>query len=267
MQLGTSLSLTRAGVLPWTPRRLFAAGEQGVWYDPSDLSTLFQDAAGTTPVTTVGQPVGLMRDKSGRGNHASQATTTARPLLQQDAGGRYYLSFDGVDDYLLAPIAGGFAALSMCAAYQFAAVKGGDICALADRASATTNRALGLTVYGGTSFPKATNVRVGSTGAGRGSNAITAGNSEVASGLWASTGNSGLPQLYRNGLEVTYANQVATTASVGGANTGLYIGGPTVYEGPAAQQNYGLIAIARKISSTERGLTERFLAARSGVTL
>lgn len=51
-------------------RALFAAGEQGVWYDPSDMSTLYQDAAGTTPVTAVGQPVGLILDKrlgAGRG--------------------------------------------------------------------------------------------------------------------------------------------------------------------------------------------------------
>lgn len=79
---------------------LFAAGEQGVWYDPSDFSTLFQDSAGTVPVTAVEQPVGLMLDKSGRGNHARQATTTKRPVLKIDAGGRYYLSFDGVDDAL-----------------------------------------------------------------------------------------------------------------------------------------------------------------------
>ena len=26
---------------------LFANGEQGAWYDPSDLSTMFQDASGT----------------------------------------------------------------------------------------------------------------------------------------------------------------------------------------------------------------------------
>ena len=40
------------------------AAFSGVWYDPSDLSTLFQDSAGTTPVTAVEQPVGLMLDKS-----------------------------------------------------------------------------------------------------------------------------------------------------------------------------------------------------------
>ena len=43
---------------------LFASGAPGVWYDPSDYTTLFQDSAGTTPVTAVEQPVGLMLDKS-----------------------------------------------------------------------------------------------------------------------------------------------------------------------------------------------------------
>jgi hypothetical protein len=47
----------------FNPRSLFAAGAQGAWYDPSDFSTLFQDSAGTTPVTAFGQPVGLMLDK------------------------------------------------------------------------------------------------------------------------------------------------------------------------------------------------------------
>lgn len=46
------------------PEELFANGEVGVYYDPSDLSTLFQDSAGTIPVTAAGQPVGLMLDKS-----------------------------------------------------------------------------------------------------------------------------------------------------------------------------------------------------------
>lgn len=46
------------------PTDLFASAEKGVWYDPADFSTLFQDGAGTTPVTAVGQPVGLMLDKS-----------------------------------------------------------------------------------------------------------------------------------------------------------------------------------------------------------
>jgi len=47
----------------WSPLRLFAASEQGAWYDPSDFASMFQDSAGTTPVTAVEQPVGLILDK------------------------------------------------------------------------------------------------------------------------------------------------------------------------------------------------------------
>ena len=43
---------------------LFTNNEQGFFYDPNDLTTMFQDAAGTVPVTGEGQPVGLMLDKS-----------------------------------------------------------------------------------------------------------------------------------------------------------------------------------------------------------
>ena len=63
MNLGLGLSLGARGA-GFSPAALFSAGEQGVWYDPSDLSTLFQDSAGTTPVTAVGQPVGFLGDKS-----------------------------------------------------------------------------------------------------------------------------------------------------------------------------------------------------------
>jgi hypothetical protein len=63
----------------FSPSSLFAASEPGVWYDPSDLTTLFTDTAGTTPVTATGQTVARINDKSGRGNHATQATTASRP--------------------------------------------------------------------------------------------------------------------------------------------------------------------------------------------
>jgi hypothetical protein len=40
---------------------------------------MFQDTAGTTPVTTPGQTVARINDKSGRGNNATQATAASRP--------------------------------------------------------------------------------------------------------------------------------------------------------------------------------------------
>jgi hypothetical protein len=48
----------------FSPAGLFVTGAQGAWYDPSDFSTLYQTSTGTTPVTAVEQPVGLMLDRS-----------------------------------------------------------------------------------------------------------------------------------------------------------------------------------------------------------
>lgn len=61
--LGFALRFASNGARAYSPRVLFTQGQQGAWYDPSDLRTLFQDAAGTIPVTGTGQPVGLMLDK------------------------------------------------------------------------------------------------------------------------------------------------------------------------------------------------------------
>lgn len=83
----------------YDPSMLFLQGEQGIWYLPSDLSTLFQDAAGTIPVTTDGDPVGLMLDKSGNGNHATQSVASSRPTYRTN-GTLRWLQFDGVDDYM-----------------------------------------------------------------------------------------------------------------------------------------------------------------------
>lgn len=86
----------------WTPAELFAASEVGAWYDPSDISTLWKDTAGTDPVTTLGDAVARIDDKSGNGKHLLQSTSGSRPLWQQDGSGFYYLDFDGTDDFMTA---------------------------------------------------------------------------------------------------------------------------------------------------------------------
>lgn len=76
--------------------------QASVWYDPSDLSTMWQDTAGTIPAVP-GLPVARIDDKGNLGLHATQATAANRPTLQRDSGGNYYLQFDGVDDALTIP--------------------------------------------------------------------------------------------------------------------------------------------------------------------
>jgi hypothetical protein len=97
MAFGFGLGIGRGRLRRFLLSQLFNAGIQGAWYDPSDLSTLFQDSAGTTPVTASGQPVGKMLDKSGNGNHASQSTSAKRPTYTA-GGGLHWLAFDGADD-------------------------------------------------------------------------------------------------------------------------------------------------------------------------
>lgn len=78
---------TGSGVSGFSPKALFAGGVAGAWYDPSDFSTLYQDIAGTIPVTAAGQTVGKMLDKSGNGLHMLAPSDPLRPTLQIVNGG------------------------------------------------------------------------------------------------------------------------------------------------------------------------------------
>lgn len=82
------------------PADLFSSGEEGVWFDPSDLGTMFQDTSGLVPVTDAGQPVRKILDKSGNDNHATASNAT----LQRNADGLFYLSVPASDELQTANI-------------------------------------------------------------------------------------------------------------------------------------------------------------------
>lgn len=85
----------RAGGSGFSPSSI--SFTSGLWLDQADLTTAFQDSAGTTPVTASGQQVGKRLDKSGRANHVLQATSAARP--EYDLIGGISSDFtDGSDD-------------------------------------------------------------------------------------------------------------------------------------------------------------------------
>lgn len=102
-ELGFGLSTELdPGSATYSPVALFAGGEAGFYFDPSVLSSLFQERTGgsaTTPAVVDGV-VGTMLDLSGNGNHATAPSDAARPILKQ-SGGLYYLQFDGVNDCLV----------------------------------------------------------------------------------------------------------------------------------------------------------------------
>lgn len=93
-----SLAITRLaqGSAAWSPLALWPDGidSPGMWISPRDLTSQWQDSAGTTPVATPGtvadsaNPVGLALDiRAGAtvltdpGNHMLQSTSVDRPLL------------------------------------------------------------------------------------------------------------------------------------------------------------------------------------------
>jgi hypothetical protein len=79
----------------WNP----AALSPLAWYDVSDVSTLFQDTEQTVPVTTDGDPVGMVLDQSGNGYHISQSIMAARPTYRTD-GISHWIEFDGTTQTL-----------------------------------------------------------------------------------------------------------------------------------------------------------------------
>jgi hypothetical protein len=102
------IAASRLRDISFNPSNLFTNGQRGAFYDPSDLSTLFQDSSGNTPVTSDGDPVGLMLDKSNNDNHAFQTDNSNRPIYQTD-GNLHWIFGDGSNDFLItdeiAPIA------------------------------------------------------------------------------------------------------------------------------------------------------------------
>lgn len=80
---------------------LWENGEDGFWHVFSDSTTLFQDAAFSTPAGT-GDPVGGVLDKTGNGNHSTQPTNSRRPVLTS-VSGEYWAQFNGTSQGLHQP--------------------------------------------------------------------------------------------------------------------------------------------------------------------
>lgn len=227
------------------PSTLFSSGANGAWYDPSDLDSMFQDSTGTVPAA-VDAPVGRISDKSGRGNHAVQATAAARPILRKESSGLHYLEFDGTDDFLRASFA---------------------IAQPWDRISAA--RQLGWTqfdrLFGGAAInsgnlyqdPLSPQLRISSGGA-------------TGPALGAALGvNTVIVERHHGTASRLAINGGAYAAADGGSTAvdGVTIGSAS--SGLAGRVGnfrlYGMCMIGRALSDAETGWLRRFMAGRAGL--
>ena len=245
-------------------KSLFSNGEQGFFYDPNDLSTLYQNAAGTIPVTTAGQPVGLMLDKSGRNNHAFQTVSASRPILRKNAvTGANYLEFDGSDDFLQTDSIN-FTATDKVS--LFTGVRGlsdagvSTIAEFSANSASNTNSFQLVVLSGGAP-------QFNSRGSGNSATASSQRFPAPAPVVISSVGDiSGdVSKIRANGGG--YAVNVGDQGTGNYGNYPLYIGrrGGTLL--PFNGHIYGLIGIGKLVSDNEIVNIEKELAKRVGVTL
>ena len=253
-------------VMYWTPMDLFGLGSQGFWYDPSDLSTLFQDIAGTIPVTAVGQPVALMRDKSGHNNHVSISVPASRPILRQNATtGAYYLETDGADDYMVsAPIdlTGTDSVALFCGIRKLTDVAASMLLEFSSNATTTP----GAFYVSAPESPALASVSFKSMGS------LSTNPSNARAPAPVSLVVTALGKISTDTQTVRLNGAIAATAA-NDQGTGNYSSQPLYLfrrEGttlPWAGYFYGLIGVGRLTTATETLHAERWLARKVGVTL
>lgn len=278
LMIKTPLSTVIGGAF-WTPsctviggqqsfsqliKKLFANGEQGFAYDPDDLSTMYQDAAGTVLVTAVGQPVGLIRDKSGRNNHAFQTNSASRPILRKNAvTGANYLEFDGSDDFLQANSIDFTATdkVSLFTGVRRLSDAGVSIIAEFSANSGLNTNSFYLVALstGALQF----NSRGSGNSATTSSQRFPAPASVVISSIGDISGKVSKIRANSGGYAVNVGDQGAGNYG----NYPLYIGRRGGTALPFNGHIYGLIGIGKLVSGSETTAIEKALAKRIGVTL
>lgn len=251
-------------------QKLFANNEQGFAYDPNDLTTMFQDVAGTIPVTGAGQAVGLMLDKSGQGNHASQTASASRPILRKNADtGANYLEFDGSDDFLQTGDID-FTATNeitvIAGVRKLSDVNTGIVCELSPSSTGTKNTFALYAPYDAASKNFGFRARGDSpshTTGDANSSKIDAPASAVLRGMGSISKSS--TTLMINGSVSAFNN---TSRGVGNfIKNPLYIGRRDGKTLPFNGHIYGLIGIGRLTTDDEIAALEKLIAKNIGVML
>lgn len=242
--LGLGLSLTGSSAAAFSPLSLFASAEKGVWYDPSDISTLWKDTAGTDPVTADGDAVARIDDKSGNAFHATQAVAGNRWIYRTGSGNPYIDNSDGDRFFDVPQIKASVSNWSMCVAVDH------DPASVAYNYlfDSPTGRLIFVTLENGTNFSyyDGTDFR----GA-----AYTSGNAETRTWICA----NGTGKVRANGSDIatglSYTQRAISGATKFGCNTN---GAGDFFRGIC----YGLVLVDRALTAAEITDVEAHLDAK-----
>jgi hypothetical protein len=258
MKLGLGIGLTTrpTAEAAFTPADIFDT--QGFFLDFTDLSSMRQGSTAGSTAAAVDSAVGYIADKSGNGNHATQATQAKRPILKS-SGGLYWLEFDGnkwldVASYALTSGAGAHSA--SCAAYI---ASGAPAYSLIDSDDGSTrvSQIIRLSSLTPQSIPFNTDpgafVEAGPD--------ISVSTAAVLSSITASAAC----EVFTDGVG---DGSTAITGTMKTGPAGARIGAQRTDAQALVGRLYaGAVQLARAYTSDERTAVEAWIAERSGVTL
>lgn len=217
------------------------------FWDASDLSSLFQDSAGSTPVTTDNQPVGKW---VGNGLNFLQSTSGLR-MTYQTSGGLHWLESDGTDDEMVAT---GWSLSGSQTSHMFVvATIPGTIAA--NDGLLTYNLFTAANASRTLSFDNATTFKVDTVGSS--AKPTFSGDTHVFEGLFDSTGIYGAID---GGSYTHNATVPATTSS------SLYLG-KGVLSGRKAWKIHAVVVYDSALTGTDRSTLITLLGAKAGLTL
>lgn len=235
----------------FSPKLLFVGGVAGVWYDFTDISTLWQDTARTTPVTASGQTVAGVTDKSGNGNHLAQATVAARPVYTE-SGGLRFLLFDGVNDGIACTFGAALTQpTTIWTAARANALSPASLSLLFDGAS-TGRHIAGILTAGTNLFESADSANLGNA-----SQTLVAATDFVSSHLFNTTSS----QIRVNSGAVTSGN--VGTATLSGITIGARFSLTNSWNGRV----YGFAAVNGNAEAASGDAMRRYMASRCGAVL
>lgn len=237
--LGLGLSFARSGGGGDPLLQLFANGESGFLFYPALADQLFQDSAGTAPVTADNDPVARWTDQSPNGDDAIQSVNTSyRPVWKPNSGNPYILP-DGIDDRLITSFIPNGSGLTMAIAGR-ASKSVGNKYWLGGGASTGNKRAwIGISPTG---FPF-----IGWGTAATGDTDIDG--QDVVILVTGDTGNA--PTVYVDNVAKSFSFSGAPDGTGGGLALCAYnnAGTPSGYNDGRL---YGAMALDRLVTSTER---------------
>jgi hypothetical protein len=241
-KLSIVVSISTAG-FSQALKNLFASTEKGMAYNFQDLSTLWQDVAGTIPVTDVDQYVARVDDLSGNSNHIIQTDVSKRPQLKQDAEG-FYLWFDGTKSMYSASTVDFNDLFNFTTLCRFTKEENSIGCILESSVSINSNTGT-FSI-----FQESNNISLNNAGSGYNSAQVALDNDSLFVGAVKVLENPKINMMRVNGVDKTQTN-ILNQSSQALLNHNIYVGargGTSLF---LTSKVRALAFVGRKLASSE----------------